>query len=64
MVIRVLLVMKTKSMEQTYDPAIFDAIGFGDLESAKMHWLDKIEIDNQEKGENTMLMLVSNYGFE
>lgn len=51
-------------MEQTYDADIFDAIEFGDLESVKMYWREKIEVDYQEKGGNTMLMLASHYGFE
>lgn len=55
---------KTKSMELTNDGDIFDAIEFGDLESVKRYWTDSIEIDYQEKGGNTMLMLASFYGFE
>ncbi len=41
--------MKTKSMGLTYDGDIFDAIEFGDLESVKMYWQKRIEIDYQEK---------------
>jgi ankyrin repeat protein len=50
-------------MELTYDRDIFDAIEFGDLESVKMYWQKRIEIDYQEKGGNTMLMLAVYYGF-
>ncbi len=51
-------------MVPTYDGDIFDAIEFGDLESVKMYWTESIEIDYQEKGGNTMLMLASYYGVE
>ena len=36
-------------MGLTYDGDIFDAIEFGDLESVKMYWQKRIEIDYQEK---------------
>lgn len=49
-------------MELTYDGDIFDAIEFGDLESVKMYWQARIEIDYQEKEGNTMLMLAVYYG--
>jgi ankyrin repeat protein len=51
-------------MKLTYDGDLFDAIEFGDLESVKLYWQDSIEINYQEKGGNTMLMLAVHYGFE
>lgn len=50
-------------MELIYDGDIFDAIEFGDLESVKMYWQERIVIDYQEKEGNTMLMLAVYYGF-
>lgn len=51
-------------MSLTYDGDIFDAIEFGYLKSVKLYWRESIEIDYQEKGGNTMLMLAGYYGFE
>ena len=51
-------------MKLTYDPDIFDAIEFGYLESIKTYWQDDIDIDHQEKGGNSMLMLADSYGQE
>jgi hypothetical protein len=51
-------------MKLTYDGDLFDAIELGDLESAKIYWSEDIEIDYQEKGGNSMLMLAVSYGFK
>ncbi len=50
-------------MKLIYDGDLFDAIELGDLESVKMYWQEGIEIDYQEKGGNSMLMLAVSYGF-
>jgi len=47
-----------------YDPDIFDAVEFGNLDSIKMYWQKDIDIDFLEKGGATMLMLAAYYGFE
>lgn len=47
-----------------YDPDIFDAVVFGDLESIKMYWQNDINVNYQEKRGATMLMLAAYYGFE
>jgi ankyrin repeat protein len=51
-------------MKLNYDGDLFDAIELGDLESAKIYWSEDIEIDYQEKGGNSMLMLAVSYGFK
>ena len=48
----------------TYDADIFDAIEFGDLETIQSFWQEDIDIDYQEKGRNSMLMLAVSYGYE
>ena len=60
---RPLLVIKQDEMKLIYDGDLFDAIELGDLESVKMYWQEGIEIDYQEKGGNSMLMLAVSYGF-
>lgn len=47
-----------------FDPDIFDAIEFGDLESVKMYWTDEIDIDFQDSYGITMTMLAAKYQFE
>jgi ankyrin repeat protein len=51
-------------MHLHYDPDIFDAIAFDDLESLKMYWQASIDINFREKNGNTMLMLAAHHGFE
>lgn len=51
-------------MKMEYDPDIFDAVEFGDLESIKLYLNENINIDHQDLNGMTLLMFASYYGFE
>lgn len=51
-------------MGLTYDADIFDGVMLGNLDSVKMYWQDQIDIDFQEIGGYTMLVLAASFGFE
>lgn len=44
-----------------YDPDIFDAVEFGDLESVKMYWTNDINIDFQDGDGISLIMLAARY---
>jgi ankyrin repeat protein len=47
--------------ETSFDPDIFDAVEFDDLESLKMYWRNDINIDYQDLNGMTLLMYAVSY---
>lgn len=47
-----------------FDPDIFDAVEFGDLDSVKMYWTNKINVDYQDSRGINLLMLAVIFGHE
>ena len=49
-------------MKLKYDPDIFDAVEFGDIETVKMYFTEDIDINYQEPNGRDMIMIASYYG--
>ncbi len=49
-------------MKLKYDPDIFDAVEFGDIDSVKMYFTEDIDINYQELNGRDMTMIASYYG--
>ena len=47
--------------ETSFDPDIFDAVEFDDLESVKMYWRNGINVDYQDLNGMTLLMYAVSY---
>lgn len=51
------------SIKMKFDPDIFDAVEFGDLDSVQMYWTGETDVNCQDTLGMTLLMYASVYGW-